>query len=161
MAIRVGYLNYARIKATCYAVRVSILMYATAAVLRAMRFRESKPTPHVVFLLTIPRRFLCCNSSSFVRRWLSKWRLFCYYLFLISPSFGASRRLCLWHFKCIFTYICLPFRWLVDDPVIATCDGSDFGIMALEYRWAKNITLEGKLRVIIERNWGILVTCFK
>ena len=32
-------------------------------------------------------------SFLFVRRWFHIWRLFCHYLFLISPSFGASGRL--------------------------------------------------------------------
>ena len=38
----------------------------------------------VVFLLTVPRRFLCCFSSLFVRRWFHIWSLFCHYFFLIS-----------------------------------------------------------------------------
>ena len=49
--------------------------------------------PQVVFLLTVPRRFLCCSSSLFVCQSFHIWRLFCHYLFLISPSFGALGRL--------------------------------------------------------------------
>ena len=33
-------------------------------------------------------------SPLFVRRCFHMWRLFCHYLFLISPSFGVSGRLC-------------------------------------------------------------------
>ena len=45
----------------------------------------------VVFLLSVPRRFLC-YSSLFVHQWFHIW-LFCPCLFLISSSFGASGRL--------------------------------------------------------------------
>ena len=41
----------------------------------------------------LPRRSLCC-SSLFMRRWFRMWRLCCHCLFLISPSLGASGRLC-------------------------------------------------------------------
>ena len=34
------------------------------------------------------------SSSWFVRLWFHMWRLFCHYLFLISPSFGVSGGLC-------------------------------------------------------------------
>ena len=44
----------------------------------------------VVFLQAAPRPFLCCSSFLFERRWFYMWRLFCPYLFPISPSFGAS-----------------------------------------------------------------------
>ena len=49
---------------------------------------------------------LCCSSSLFVRCWFHMWRLFCHYLFLISPSFDASGGpffLWLKHFLGIFT----------------------------------------------------------
>ena len=49
-----------------------------------------KPLNKLPFL----RRFLSCSSSFFVRRWFRVWRLFCHYLFLISPDFDASGRLC-------------------------------------------------------------------
>ena len=52
------------------------------------------PHPTSVFLLTIPRRFLCCSSSLFVRLWFHMWRLCRPYLFLICLSFGASGGLC-------------------------------------------------------------------
>ena len=32
--------------------------------------------PSAVFLLTVPRRFFCCSSSLFVRRWFHTWCLF-------------------------------------------------------------------------------------
>ena len=57
------------------------------------RVKRLSPYPSllpVVFLLFVPRRFLCCSSSMFVLRWFHMWRLFCHYLFLISPLFGAS-----------------------------------------------------------------------
>ena len=38
-----------------------------------------------VFLLTVPRRFLCCSSSLFVRQSFHLWRLFYPYSLLISP----------------------------------------------------------------------------
>ena len=61
----------------------------------------------VVFFLTVPRWFLWCSSSLFVRRWFRMWHLFCHYLFLISPSFGALGRLCfvIVAFPDIFYYI--------------------------------------------------------
>ena len=40
----------------------------------------------LLFSISVPRRFLCL--------WLHMWRSFCHYLFLISPSFGPSGRLC-------------------------------------------------------------------
>ena len=52
------------------------------------------PTPTVVFLLTVPRPFFCCSSYLLVCLWFQMWCLFCPYLFLISPSFGASEGLC-------------------------------------------------------------------
>ena len=48
-----------------------------------------------MFLLTVLRRFLCCSSSLFVCWSFHIWCLLCPYLFLISPYFGPSRRLCL------------------------------------------------------------------
>ena len=42
---------------------------------------------HVVFLLTVPRRYLCFSSSLFVHLWFQMC-VFCN-LFLISPSFGG------------------------------------------------------------------------
>ena len=39
-------------------------------------------------------RLICCKSSLFVRRWSQLWRLFCPYLFVISPSFGTSEGMC-------------------------------------------------------------------
>ena len=41
-----------------------------------------------VFLLTGKRWFLC-SSSLFALRWFDMWRLFCNYLFLVSPVFGT------------------------------------------------------------------------
>ena len=40
-------------------------------------------------------------SSLFVRLWLHTWRLWCPYLFLIIPSFGASEGLC-------FVFVAFP-----------------------------------------------------
>ena len=40
----------------------------------------------------------CCSSFLFVRRWFHMWRLFCRYLFLISPSAALSGYL---HLYCI------------------------------------------------------------
>ena len=66
-------------------------------------FRRSKTSlaPHPIplsspsnSLLIVPKLFFCCNSSLFVRLWFNKWRLFCHYLFLISPYLGASGGLC-------------------------------------------------------------------
>ena len=70
-------------------------IYVGAAIEFRVRFRENKIalSPAVVFLLTIPRRYLCYSSSLFVRLWFNMWRLFCPYLLLISFSFGASGRL--------------------------------------------------------------------
>ena len=46
-----------------------------------VRFHTSKtglkPPLQGVFLLTIPRRFLSCNISLFVRLLLKMWHLFC------------------------------------------------------------------------------------
>ena len=42
------------------------------------------------FPLIVPRRFLSCNSSLYVRLWFNMWCLFCPYLCLIFLSFGAS-----------------------------------------------------------------------
>ena len=64
---------------------------------RVKLVKASPPTPHrsVIFLLTVPRWFLCCSSSLYVCRWSHTWSLFCYYnMFFISPSFGASWELC-------------------------------------------------------------------
>ena len=43
-------------------------------------------------------------------QWFHMWHLFCHYLFLISPSFGAWKGSALWlqHFLAIFTYRILP-----------------------------------------------------
>ena len=75
--------------------------------------------PHpVVFLLTIPRLFFCCSYSLFVCRWFLMWRLFCYYVFLISPSFGASGRL---RFVMVAfpVYISLIFLLSLVSPISA------------------------------------------
>ena len=41
-----------------------------------VNYKSLKPpaTP-MVFLLTVQRRFVCCSSSSFLRRWFHMWRL--------------------------------------------------------------------------------------
>ena len=49
---------------------------------------------HSSYLLIVPRKLFCCNSSVLVRRWFLIWRLFWHCLFLISFSIGALRRLC-------------------------------------------------------------------
>ena len=43
----------------------------------------------------------------FLRQWFHLWHLFCHYLFLISPSAGATGRLgfVIVAFLCIFTYV--------------------------------------------------------
>ena len=51
-------------------------------------------TSSMVFLLTVLRRFLCCISSLYVRLWFYIWSLCCNYLFLTSPSVGATGSLC-------------------------------------------------------------------
>ena len=58
-------------------------------------FRTSKASlsSPLVFLLIVPRRFLCCRSSLLVHRWFHTRRLFSNCSFLISSSFGASLRL--------------------------------------------------------------------
>ena len=50
----------------------------------------------VVFLLTVPRWFLCCSSSMSVRVWIHMWSLsLCFhYLFLITSTLGDSGVLC-------------------------------------------------------------------
>ena len=70
-----------------------VLQFVAALELR-VRFREIEtdlssapvptpfPLPHhnpVAFLLTVPRRFLCCSSSWIVRRWFYMWRMYSYY----------------------------------------------------------------------------------
>ena len=89
-----------------------------------------------VVFLSFPRRFFCCSSSLYVCQWLfvcvsvvryicvssslyvcqwfHMWRLFCRYLFLISPSFDAlgSCALRLWYFLGIVSYIwIIQQRW--------------------------------------------------
>ena len=49
--------------------------------------RLVKPHASLVFLLTVAKRFFCYGC-------LCVCGLFSHYLFLISPSFGASGRLC-------------------------------------------------------------------
>ena len=49
----------------------------------------------VVFLLVVPWRFMCRDSSLYVRRWFGVWRLFCHSLFLISLSFSPSGKMCI------------------------------------------------------------------
>ena len=45
-------------------------------------------------LLTVPRRFLCCNSSLFMCLWFHMWCLYYSYLFLVFPCFDVSGGLC-------------------------------------------------------------------
>ena len=45
-------------------------------------------------MLTVPRQFLCWSFPLSVRSWFHMWCFCCPYLFLISPSFGASGGLC-------------------------------------------------------------------
>ena len=42
----------------------------------------------------VSRRFLCCSSSLFARRWFYVRRLFCQCLLSVSSFFSDSRRLC-------------------------------------------------------------------
>ena len=78
--------------------------FGTASISR-VRFHPSKTgfRPQVVFLLTISRWFLCCCSSFFVCLWFHMWRLFCPYLFLISPSL-CSGGLC---------FVNVAFPWYI------------------------------------------------
>ena len=55
---------------------------------------HSHPPPPSGFQPIVSRRFFCCSSSLFVRLRFDMWCLFCPYLFLISPAFGISERLC-------------------------------------------------------------------
>ena len=52
--------------------------------------------PHSSFPTDPFERCFFCSSSLFVRLWFHARRLFCHYLFLISPSFSSSGRLCFW-----------------------------------------------------------------
>ena len=64
----------------------------------------------VVFLLTVPRQFLCCSSSLFLHQWFHMWHLLCHYLFLISPLFGLRKAmLCNCGFSCVSSFIFLTF----------------------------------------------------
>ena len=72
------------------------------------------PTQHTVdFLLTVPWLFLRSSSSLFVRLYFPMWRFCCFYLFLISPSFGASREL--WCVIVIFTGN-FSYIYMMTDP---------------------------------------------
>ena len=67
--------------------------FRTASELK-IKIRASKTSLRPFNSLIVSRRFLCCTSSLFVRIWVNMWSLYCSYLILISPSFGASGRLC-------------------------------------------------------------------
>ena len=77
------------------------------------------------------RRFHAAVPFLFVRLQLYTWRLFCYYLFPISPSL-VPREGCtslLWHFLGIFTYIFfffffffgVPFKISPEETVCIKC----------------------------------------
>ena len=88
----------------------------------------------VVVLLVVPRLYLCCSSSLFVRRWFDMWRLFNHLLFLISSSFGVSERLCfvIGAFLGVFTFepeysisyniACAPSKY--SNAQISLCDAT-------------------------------------
>ena len=76
--------------------------------------------PLVLFLLTVPRRFLCCSSSLFMHTWFNMWRLFCYYLFLISPSFGTLGGLC-FVTVAFLAYVCLLIFSILDLSKLFLC----------------------------------------
>ena len=60
--------------------------------------------PKAIFFTFILLQFF------FMHLWFYVWRLWCPCLFVVSPSFGASRRLCaswLWHYLETLTYISL------------------------------------------------------
>ena len=81
------------------------LILVLFVVLRANAASLSLP---VVFLLAVPRRFLCGSSSLFVSLRFLMWRLWYPYLFLIPPSFGDPGRFCfvmvafVWHLHLYF-----------------------------------------------------------
>ena len=59
----------------------------------------------VVFVLTVPRRILCCNSYVFVRRWLHPLLLAIVWSMSLLWFLGKAVLLRLWHFLRIFTNI--------------------------------------------------------
>ena len=77
--------------------------------------REYYPPPHSRgpnnSLPTRTFQGLC--SSVFVRQWFHMWRLFCHYLFLMSPSLFASGLLCLEivAFCCVSSFMCLCYSY--------------------------------------------------
>ena len=48
----------------------------------------------IVFLLTVPRQFICYCSFIFAHGWFYMWCFFFHCLCVIFPSFGASERQC-------------------------------------------------------------------
>ena len=50
------------------------------------------------FLLTVPRRFLCCNFSLFVSYWFDMWHLFCYSFHLLFLCRSSSLLACQWFY---------------------------------------------------------------
>ena len=88
---------------------------------------KSEALRKLKLLMAVPKLFLCCSFSILLCLWFHMWRVFCHYLFLISPSFGASGGLCfvIVAFLGISTYltkgICISWwcRSGVSDDVIA------------------------------------------
>ena len=66
-------------------------------------FSTNQPQTLVVFLLTVPKRFLCSSSSVFLRQWFQLWRLFCHDLFIISPFWIPRKDL--GHEACFVTEV--------------------------------------------------------
>ena len=62
--------------------------------------------------------FLFCNSLLFVRLWFHMWRLFCYYLFLISSSLDAVEGCASWlyHFLGVLYFRCPDVCFLMVRP---------------------------------------------